>query len=122
MTKKKWITKITLLCQEIGTYDPSFDLAIENAAKVLEKRDKVESEYNKKENKKPVIEYTNKNGSTNIVKNPLIVLWGELNRDALTYLKELGLTPAGLKKIKDSPGGKTPTTNNIDKLIKNIKG
>ena len=48
-----------------------------------------------------MIEYTNKGGSTNHIQNPLLKLANELNRDALTYWKELGLTPAGLKRLNE---------------------
>lgn len=122
MTKKKWIQKITLYCQEIGTYQEPFDSIIETLAKILEKRDKIEIKYNKT-GKEPVIEYTNKNGSTNMVKNPLLVLWNELNRDALSYFRDLGLTPAGLKKINDNikPTGKTDGTTTAQNLINKAK-
>jgi hypothetical protein len=41
-----------------------------------------------------------------------------LNRDALSYWKELGLTPAGLRKIKDAdPTTPTAGTSNVQKLI-----
>ena len=74
MTKNRWKSKIKASCEELGTYRPSFDV---------------------------VIEYTNKGGSTNHVQNPLLKLANELNRDALTYWKELGLTPAGLKRLNE---------------------
>ena len=35
-------------------------------------------------------------------KNPLLTLWMELNRDALAYWRELGLTPSGLKRLNES--------------------
>lgn len=37
-----------------------------------------------------------------MVKNPLLVLWDDLNKSALAYWRELGLTPAGLKRIDES--------------------
>ena len=70
------------------------------------------------EGKIAIVEHTNKNGSTNRVKNPLLALYNELNRDALSYWKELGLTPAGLRKIKDAdPTTPTRETSNVQKLI-----
>ena len=50
----------------------------------------------------PLIAYTNKGGSTNLVKNPALILWDDLNKSALAYWRDLGLTPAGLKKIDDA--------------------
>lgn len=46
-----------------------------------------------------MIEYTNKGGSTNMTKNPLLTLWDDLNKSALAYWRELGLTPSSYKKM-----------------------
>lgn len=48
---------------------------------------------------KSVIEYTNKGGATNMSKNPLLVMWDEMNKTALAYWRELGLTPSAYKKL-----------------------
>ena len=48
------------------------------------------------------MEYTNSHGATNSAKNPALMLWDELNKSALAYWRDLGLTPAGLKKIDDT--------------------
>lgn len=101
MKKKTWINRITDACKEAGTYRPFFDNAIITLAGILEKRDEAE-EYYKAAGGEPVIEYTNKNGSTNMVKNPALCVWDDLNKSALVYWKDLGLTPAGLKKIDDT--------------------
>ena len=37
-----------------------------------------------------------------MAKNPLLVSWGDMNTSALSYWRDLGLTPAGLKKIDES--------------------
>ena len=52
----------------------------------------------------PIIVHTNQGGNSNRVKNPAIVLWDDLNKSALNYWRDLGLTPAGLKKIKGEAG------------------
>ncbi len=75
-------------------------MVIETLADILARRDEALKLY-KQEGGQPVIEYTNKGGSTNYVQNPLLKLANELNRDALTYWKELGLTPAGLKRLNE---------------------
>ena len=49
-----------------------------------------------------IVEHTNKGGATNAEQNPLIRMLNDLNRDALAYWRDLGLTPAGLKRIKES--------------------
>ena len=47
------------------------------------------------------MEYTNKGGSTNLVRNPLLTIINELDRDSLQYWRDLGLTPAGFKKVNE---------------------
>ena len=75
-----------------------FNDVIETLAQTLEQRDKVYKEYNESGGH-PLIEYTNKSGATNLMKHPLLGLWDELNKSALAYWRDLGLTPAGLKKL-----------------------
>ena len=48
-----------------------------------------------------IVKHTNKGGSTNLEQNPALRLVNDLERDALAYWRELGLTPAGLKKLND---------------------
>ena len=72
---------------------------IESLALILQRRDEANEEY--KKDPKPIVEYTNKSGATNRVKNPALILWSELNTQALSYWRDLGLTPAGLRKINE---------------------
>lgn len=48
-----------------------------------------------------MISHTNSHGETNAAKNPAFQIWHDLTITALSYWRELGLTPAGLKKIDD---------------------
>ena len=101
MDAKKWKTKITSQCKEVGTFRNAFFPAIETLAQVLAQRDATREEF-EESGGASVIEYTNKFGATNYTKNPLLVLWDDLNRSALSYWRDLGLTPAGLKKIDEA--------------------
>lgn len=100
MEKRKWKNKIKKACREAGTYQPYFDHAIDSLAGILEKRDEAEDCY-LEGGSQPVITYTNKGGNSNPTKNPALVLWDELNKSALAYWRDLGLTPAGLKKLNE---------------------
>ena len=40
-------------------------------------------------------------GATNLEQNPALRLVNDLNRDALAFWKELGLTPAALKRMRE---------------------
>ena len=48
-----------------------------------------------------IVKHTNKGGATNIVKNPALQVVMDCNTQALAYWRDLGLTPAGLKRIND---------------------
>lgn len=95
-----WKKRIESATKEAGTYKPCFDSVIAALASILEKRDEALKAY-EASGEGPIVEYTNKGGSTNRVKNPGLTLWDDLNKSALAYWRELGLTPAGLKKLKD---------------------
>lgn len=98
MTKSTWKKRIEQACKDASVYEPFFDDIITTLSEVLEKRDAAEKQY-KETGSIPVIRYTNKGGSTNPTKNPILVLWDDLNKTALLYWKELGLTPSVYRKI-----------------------
>jgi hypothetical protein len=86
--------------QQIGTYKEAFLPAIDTLAGILEQRDKTHREFTASGGK-AVITHTNKAGATNMERNPALLQWESLNSDALQYWRDLGLTPAGLKKIDE---------------------
>lgn len=109
MEKKKWKNRIKKACKTAGTYQPFFDSVIDTLAGILETRDAAREQY-EASGSEPVIEYTNKAGATNTVKNPALVVVMELDTQALAYWKELGLTSKSYKQMnggiqKDDPKG-----------------
>lgn len=98
---KKWKSTIKKHCTIVGTYKSTFDPVIATLAEVLTQRDATYEEF-LGAGAQPVLEYTNKAGATNLTKNPLLVLWDELNKSALSFWRDLGLTPAGLRKIDET--------------------
>ena len=100
MEAKKWKSKIKAACESMGTYRKEYEPTILALADILESRDKVYRQF-VSSGANPVISYTNKGGATNLTKNPLMVSWLDLNAQALVYWRELGLTPAGYKKLSD---------------------
>lgn len=100
MTRTTWKKKIKECMEKAGTYRDCFEPVMDTLADILEKRDNTQELY-EKSGANPVVKHTNKGGATNIEKNPLLVVVNDLNRDALAYWKELGLTPSGLKKINE---------------------
>lgn len=87
--------------KEIGTYNESFNLSISILDKLLDDYNNARKEW-EEDGCRMVISYTNKNNQTNTVKNPLYQSMEKLRMDILSYLKELGLTPSGLKKLRQS--------------------
>lgn len=99
-SKKKWIEEIRQACESMGTYKDAFLPTIEMLADVIIQREKTWKEF-EESGGTTMIPYTNKNGSTNLIKNPLLIMWNELTKTALAYRRELGLTPAGIKKLNE---------------------
>ena len=100
MKKSTWRSRIKRACREAGTYKPCFDHMIDSLAGILETRDKARASF-EESGAEAVVEHTNKSGNTNLVKNPALTLILECESQALTFWRELGLTPAGLKRIDD---------------------
>ena len=105
MTKTKWknliLRQMAALDVQKDSYDKTFTEFQESGGK-------------------SVIEYTNKGGSTNMTKNPLLILWDDLNKSALMYWRELGLTPSSYKKMtgdnprKEKTGGLAEALRSIE--------
>ena len=115
MTKANWIKRITSSCEEAGTYQPYFDDVISTLASILERRDNAEKAMKGQE---LTVEHVNKGGNSNLERHPLTRMIDELNRDALSYWRDLGLTPKGLKAINENAMKKEPK----DVLSEALKG
>ena len=90
MTKTKWKNRIIKQLTAMGTDIDTYEAVIEALAAILAQRDC---------GARSVIAHTNQGGSTNTVKNPLLVLWDDLNKSALAYWRELGMTPSSYRKM-----------------------
>lgn len=86
--------------KSVNTYNKSFDYSVTVLAKTLLDYD-IALEKFEQSGGHMIIKHTNKNGSTNVVKNPLYLAIEKLRDDVLSYSKELGLTPAGLNKLNN---------------------
>lgn len=94
-----------------GTYQKYYDHVIETLASIMETRDLAQEKF-EASGGNPIVAHTNKAGATNIVKNPALCVVMDCNTQALAYWRDLGLTPAGMKKLgekgivdKDDEGG-----------------
>lgn len=100
MTKKRWRETIIRCCQEAGTYKPYFDNVIDILAEILHNRDIAQATF-KKMGGEVVVYHTNRAGIQNIEQHPAMKIVNDLNRDALAYWRDLGLTPAALRKMNE---------------------
>lgn len=102
MDKKKdekvYKRDINRMMKKVGTYNKSFEITINAFAKLLYDYQETLAMF-EKTGGNVVISHTNKNGATNIIKNPLYQSIEKMRADIITYARELGLTPAGLKKL-----------------------
>ena len=120
MTAIKWKNLIKKQLSALGQTEKAYDSVVNTLADILEQRDAVYQQY-QDEGGNPVREYTNKGGATNTTKNPLLVLWDDLNKSALAYWRELGLTPSSYKKMTgDSP--KKEKVNGLAEALKSLEG
>lgn len=119
MDKATWRKRIVESSEAAGTYRPCFDDMIDTLAGILERRDEAEEQYLELGGE-AVVEYTNKAGATNIVKNPALTIVDQLNNTALTYWKELGLTPAGLKRINETAMKGKPKQASLGAVLKDL--
>lgn len=100
LTLRQRFNAIRAGCQGLGTYREEFDPAIWALAKVEEERDNAWDEF-KAEGGIRIITTVNKAGAEYRMTNPSYTLWMNLVAEARSQRRELGLTPAGLKKLRE---------------------
>lgn len=118
-TRGKWKSKIKEAMVKVGTYNASFEGAIDTLADILERRDSAYREF-LEEGGAATCEHVSDRGAVNVKKNPRLQVWQDLNTQALAYWRDLGLTPAGLKKLNEAAlsGGKAGST--LEEALKNL--
>lgn len=86
---------------KLGTYKPQYMEAINRTAKLYMQMDEIEAAF-AKSGGNVVVTHTNKAGAKNFVKNPFLQARDEVYTQLLAHERELGLTPAALKRINES--------------------
>lgn len=119
MDKKQWKSKIKSAAKKAGTYQTFFDAVIDTLAGILEKRDTAQDLFDRSGGN-VIVKHTNKGGATNLELNPALRLINDLNRDALAYWRDLGLTPAGLKRINEEAMTKKTSGSALEEALKNL--
>ena len=120
MKKEEWKKRIISACEDAGTYRAFFDAVIDSLAGIMESRDTAQERY-EASGGSPVTIHVNKAKEKNIVKNPALVMVMDLNTQALSYWRDLGLTPAGYKKL-NADVVKSAGAGNLEKALSDMLG
>ena len=118
MRAKSWEAKIRGQVRQAGLYRKEFGSVISTLASILEARDAAYEQW-QDEGCEMVIERVSDRGAVNRAKNPLLTIWTDLNTSALAYWRDLGLTPAGLKRI-DEKAMKQKRQSSLEKALKEL--
>ena len=99
-TEQEYRDGVIEAMKAIGTYRDEFLPIVDRLALLYTQRDKLEDQY-KRSGSNPVVQHTNKAGATNLAKNPFLTARDETYSQLLAHERELGLTPAALKKMNE---------------------
>ena len=113
-----WKRKIIQQCKDVDTYQDSFLGAISTLADLLERRDEAYAEF-VADGSQTTVERISDRGAVNRVINPVLKLWQDLNRDALAYWRDLGLTPAGYKRL-NLEAAQTKSQDGLESLLSKL--
>lgn len=119
MTAKQWKKTIEEQIKFDSGYIPAFNTTIQILSEMLEERDRIYKAYIDA-GAQPVIEFTSDRGAVNLKPNPLLKQWQEINASALLYLRDLGLTAAGLRKLQGQLPEKPGKTE--EDIMRQIRG
>lgn len=120
MKKADWNKKIKKACEDAGTYRAYFDTVIDTLAGIMELRDNAQEKF-LSTGGQVIVKHTNKGGATNIVKNPALTIILDCNAQALAYWRDLGLTPAGYKRLNAEVVQKE-SQGNLEALLEKMMG
>lgn len=98
MDRAEWTKVITKSCEDAGTYRPFFNDVIDTLAGIMEVRDEAQAQF-EETGGRAVVKQPSSTGVIRDVKNPALVVLMDCNAQALAYWRDLGLTPAGYKRL-----------------------
>lgn len=101
MDEKGYARKIKKRLDALNLYKPEFEPTIKRLATLYVECDKVDEQY-AASGGRPVIAHTNSTGGVSPKKNPILQTRDDIYTQLLAHERELGLTPAALKKINES--------------------
>lgn len=121
MTEQGYYREIKRKCDSLGVWREEFARTAKRLSRIYTRIDTVESEYSDSGGE-AVVEYTNKAGATNMVRNPYLTQLDILYDQALTYEKELGLTAAALKRINEEALKPQKKASGLEAALRLLEG
>ena len=121
MTKARWKKQIEKQMEQVGTFQAAFTPTVVVLAEILEQRDRAFKDFINSGGDM-VVESTSDRGAKNIKKNPRLQVWEDLNAQALSFWRDLGLTPAGLKKLNELALKKEKEKSTLTEALKKLCG
>lgn len=107
-TEKGFRNKIRDACRALGVYQEAFENTISDMAEYYVRAQMAKQQW--QEAGRPLmLEQVNKSGQTYYIQHPLLQEIDNCTDIILRMKKELGLTPAAIKKINEAALGKKPT-------------
>ena len=104
-TEKGFRLKIRDACREVGTYKEAFESTIELMAEYYVRAQMAKEQW-RSEGSPLLMEQVNKAGNTYFIRHPLLQEIDNCSRTIMQLKKELGLTPAAIKRINEAALGK----------------
>ena len=113
ISKKLIIENMTRL----GIYQPEFDVTIEIYVGLVKQYNALEKQF-----KSTKFEVNEKTGyAENSKRSPIVSSLENLRKDILKYATDLGLTPAGLKRLKDKGFGRKKSGSPVAAAVKKFE-
>lgn len=120
LTLRQRFNAIRASCKGLGVYREEFDPAIWALAKVEEERDLAWDEF-EAEGGIRIVTTINKAGAEYRQQNPSYTVWLNLVAESRSQRRELGLTPAGLKKLRED-AMKAPKKSALAEALAKLDG
>lgn len=106
-TEKGMRVKIRNALTGLGIYREEFEWEIQMLAELFIRREQTKEAF-RKSGGAAVIKQTNKGGNSYAVKNPLLTEIDFVEKRIIDLAKELGMTPAAVKRVNEAALGKKP--------------
>jgi len=119
-TQKGYEQKIRARMKQVQTYRPEFGLTIERLAEAYMRRDMVKAKL-EEHGYDLLIQVENSEGEPRLIRNAYLVELENLDRQTLTMERELGLTPAALKRINEDAMKKKAESDPLAEIMAGLK-